>query len=30
MVANDLKEATREYICQRNGFPMPSSCEEHM
>jgi GDPmannose 4,6-dehydratase len=30
MVANDLKEATREYICQRNGFPLPASCEERM
>ena len=30
MVANDLKEATREYICQRNGFPLQTSCEEHM
>jgi len=30
MVANDLLEATREYICQRNGFPLPASCEEHM
>jgi GDPmannose 4,6-dehydratase len=30
MVANDLKEATREYICQRNGFPLQVSCEAHM
>jgi GDPmannose 4,6-dehydratase len=30
MVANDLKEAAREYICQRNGFPLQASCEEHM
>ncbi len=30
MVANDLLEATREYICQRNGFPLQASCEEHM
>jgi GDPmannose 4,6-dehydratase len=30
MIANDLLEATREYICQRNGFPLQTSCEEHM
>jgi GDPmannose 4,6-dehydratase len=30
MVENDLKEAAREYICQRNGFPMQVSCEAHM
>jgi GDPmannose 4,6-dehydratase len=30
MVAHDLNEATREYICQRSGFPLQTSCEEHM
>jgi len=30
MVAGDLKEATREYICERNGFPLRASCEAHM
>jgi GDPmannose 4,6-dehydratase len=30
MVAADLSEATREYICQRNGFPLSSSYEAHM
>ena len=30
MVAHDLNEATREYICQRNGFPLQTSCEAHM
>ena len=30
MVASDLAEAAREAVCKRNGFPLPSSCEEHM
>jgi GDPmannose 4,6-dehydratase len=30
MVAGDIKEATREYICRRNGFPLQASCEERM
>ena len=30
MVAHDLDEATREAICRRNGFPLPSSCEADM
>jgi GDPmannose 4,6-dehydratase len=30
MVAADLSDATREYICQRNGFPLQSSLEAHM
>jgi GDPmannose 4,6-dehydratase len=27
MVTHDLYEAAREAICQRNGFPLPDSCE---
>jgi GDPmannose 4,6-dehydratase len=30
MVVGDLKEAAREYILQRNGFPQRASCEAHM
>jgi GDPmannose 4,6-dehydratase len=30
MVEYDLKEATREAICQRNGFSVPSSVEADM
>jgi len=30
MVAHDLKQAAREAICQRNGFPIPASLEERM
>jgi GDPmannose 4,6-dehydratase len=30
MVARDLNDATREHICQRNGFPLQTSCEAHM
>lgn len=30
MVANDVVEATREYICLRNGFETPSSFEANM
>ncbi|RZB32018.1 MAG: GDPmannose 4,6-dehydratase [Desulfobacteraceae bacterium Eth-SRB1] len=30
MVLHDLDEATREAICRRNGFPLPSSCEADM
>jgi GDPmannose 4,6-dehydratase len=30
MVIHDLNEATREYICERNGFPLQTSCEAHM
>jgi GDPmannose 4,6-dehydratase len=30
MVAHDLNEATREYICKRSGFPLQTSCEAHM
>lgn len=27
MVTCDLAEASREFICKRNGFPLPGSCE---
>jgi len=30
MVRHDFKEAVREAICRRNGFPVPASIEEHM
>jgi len=30
MVANDCKEAVREYICMRNGFDVPASFEANM
>ena len=30
MVEYDLNEATREAICQRNGFSVPSSVEAQM
>ncbi len=30
MVAYDLNESARESICQRDGFPVPSSCEARM
>ena len=30
MVTRDLNDATRDYICQRNGFPLQASCEAHM
>ena len=30
MVVRDLNDATREHICQRNGFPLQTSCESHM
>ncbi len=30
MVAQDLTDAIRETICQRNGFPLQVSCEAHM
>lgn len=30
MVINDLHESTRESICSRNGFSIPTSCEIHM
>lgn len=30
MVAQDLSDAIRETICQRNGFPLQASCEAHM
>ncbi|MFO7666434.1 MAG: GDP-mannose 4,6-dehydratase [Desulfobacterales bacterium] len=30
MVANDCREAVREYICMRNGFDTPSSFEANM
>jgi GDPmannose 4,6-dehydratase len=30
MVVGDLKDAARESICRRNGFPVPSSCEALM
>ncbi|NOY68986.1 MAG: GDP-mannose 4,6-dehydratase [Deltaproteobacteria bacterium] len=30
MVTHDLNEAAREAICQRNGFPVPASCEAMM
>jgi GDPmannose 4,6-dehydratase len=30
MVGHDLFEAVRESICQRNGFPLPDSCEANL
>lgn len=30
MVIRDLDETTREGICERDGFPLPSSCEANM
>lgn len=30
MVANDVHEAAREAVCQRNGFPVQRSFEEHL
>src|SRR6056297_1981684 len=30
MVKHDLMEAARESVCQRNGFPVPASCEALM
>lgn len=30
MVAKDIKEAAREYICRRNGFDTPASFEANM
>ncbi len=30
MVAHDLTESVREAICDRNGFPIPASCEALM
>jgi GDPmannose 4,6-dehydratase len=30
MVAADLREAAREYICRRNGLTLPDSFEAHM
>jgi GDPmannose 4,6-dehydratase len=30
MVANDLHDAAREAVCERNGFTVPASCEEHL
>jgi GDPmannose 4,6-dehydratase len=30
MVANDLDEAARDAICERNGFEVPASCEAHL
>ncbi len=30
MVSQDLTESVREAICDRNGFPIPASCEALM
>lgn len=30
MIERDLEEAAREFICRRNGFPLPPSSEEKM
>ena len=30
MVVTDLHQATREAICQRNGYPLPAACEANL